>query len=163
MKPVAAAASAARAQAARNASCLVMTWSAANTATTVSRIARARQLRRDRDGGAGIAPRRLGDDRRLDADLGELLLDQEAVVVIGDDDRRLEHRAVDALRSYPGRSSAVPISAMNCLGMVSRDSGQTRVPAPPHMMTGRIFLAIFTSPSLAASRRASALRAARTA
>jgi hypothetical protein len=29
---------------------------------------------------------------------------------------------------------------MNCLGSVSRDSGQTRVPEPPHMMTGRIFL-----------------------
>ena len=28
---------------------------------------------------------------------------------------------------------------MNCLGMVSRDSGHTRVPAPPHMITGIIF------------------------
>src|ERR1700730_18865940 len=27
---------------------------------------------------------------------------------------------------------------MNCFGRLSRDSGQTRVPAPPHMMTGRI-------------------------
>jgi hypothetical protein len=34
---------------------------------------------------------------------------------------------------------------MNCFGMLSRDSGQTRVPAPPHMMTGRTFLAILTS------------------
>jgi hypothetical protein len=34
---------------------------------------------------------------------------------------------------------------MNCFGMVSRDSGHTRVPAPPHMMTGRTFLAILTS------------------
>src|SRR5687767_6193439 len=29
-----------------------------------------------------------------------------------------------------------PTSGMNCLGNVSRDSGQTRVPAPPHMITG---------------------------
>jgi hypothetical protein len=29
--------------------------------------------------------------------------------------------------------------------MVSRDSGHTRVPAPPHMMTGRTFRAILTS------------------
>ena len=35
-----------------------------------------------------------------------------------------------------------PTSAMNCLGMVSRDSGHTRVPAPPHMITGWIFFGI---------------------
>ncbi len=40
---------------------------------------------------------------------------------------------------------AVPISGMNCFGIDSRDSGHTRVPAPPHMMTGRTFLAILTS------------------
>jgi hypothetical protein len=28
---------------------------------------------------------------------------------------------------------------MNCFGSVSRDSGHTRVPAPPHMITGNIF------------------------
>jgi hypothetical protein len=33
----------------------------------------------------------------------------------------------------------VPISGMNCFGRVSRDSGHTRVPAPPHMITGNIF------------------------
>ena len=33
-----------------------------------------------------------------------------------------------------------PISGMNCLGRLSRDSGQTRVPEPPHMITGRILL-----------------------
>src|SRR6202034_3510095 len=42
---------------------------------------------------------------------------------------------------------------MNCLGIVSRDSGQTRVPAPPHMMTGCIFFVI------EASRRPSAASA----
>src|SRR3977135_895993 len=39
-----------------------------------------------------------------------------------------------------------PTREMNCFGRLSRDSGQTRVPAPPHMMTGRIF--IFPVPSL---------------
>ncbi len=28
---------------------------------------------------------------------------------------------------------------MNCFGMLSRDAGHSRVPEPPHMMTGRIF------------------------
>jgi hypothetical protein len=32
-----------------------------------------------------------------------------------------------------------PIKEINCLGRLSCDSGQTRVPEPPHMMTGRIF------------------------
>jgi hypothetical protein len=31
---------------------------------------------------------------------------------------------------------------MNCFGMLSRDAGHSRVPAPPHMMTGMIFDAI---------------------
>jgi hypothetical protein len=29
---------------------------------------------------------------------------------------------------------------MNCLGKLSRDSGHMRVPDPPHMITGRIFI-----------------------
>src|SRR5271165_2636290 len=33
-----------------------------------------------------------------------------------------------------------PINGMNCLGRLSRDSGQTRVPEPPHMITGWILL-----------------------
>ncbi len=33
-----------------------------------------------------------------------------------------------------------PISGMNCLGRLSRDSGQTRVPEPPHIITGWILL-----------------------
>src|ERR1700730_14208285 len=32
-----------------------------------------------------------------------------------------------------------PIRDINCFGRLSRDSGQTLVPAPPHIMTGRIF------------------------
>jgi hypothetical protein len=38
-----------------------------------------------------------------------------------------------------------PISEMNCLGRLSRDSGQTRVPEPPHMIIGSIFLITLSS------------------
>jgi hypothetical protein len=31
-----------------------------------------------------------------------------------------------------------PISGTNCFGMLSRETGHSRVPAPPHMMTGTI-------------------------
>src|SRR6266446_2342928 len=34
----------------------------------------------------------------------------------------------------------VPKNLMNCLGRPSRDAGQSRVPAPPHMTKGRIRL-----------------------
>ena len=33
-----------------------------------------------------------------------------------------------------------PTSGMNCFGRLSREAGHTRVPEPPHMMTGRIFM-----------------------
>jgi hypothetical protein len=36
---------------------------------------------------------------------------------------------------------------MNCFGRVSRDSGQTRVPAPPHMITGNIFKTDLVAPT----------------
>jgi hypothetical protein len=32
----------------------------------------------------------------------------------------------------------LPTSGTNCFGMLSRDTGHRRVPAPPHMMTGTI-------------------------
>ena len=44
-----------------------------------------------------------------------------------------------------------PISGMNCFGSDSRDSGHTRVPAPPHMITGKIFT---IDPVAPAARRA---------
>jgi hypothetical protein len=40
---------------------------------------------------------------------------------------------------------------MNCFGRVSRDSGHTLVPAPPHMITGKIFTTDLVAP---ASQRA---------
>ena len=59
------------------------------------RIALSGELRRDRDGGPGIAARRLEDDHRLRADFLELLAHEKAVVAIGDDDRLLEDRIAD--------------------------------------------------------------------
>src|SRR5271165_6992444 len=44
-----------------------------------------------------------------------------------------------------------PMSGMNCLGRLSRDSGQTRVPEPPHMITGWILLIDFYASPQAAS------------
>jgi hypothetical protein len=42
------------------------------------------------DGGAGVAARGFEDDVGLGADLAQLVGDEKAIVLIGDDDRRLE-------------------------------------------------------------------------
>ena len=71
------------------------------------RIALGADLGGDRHRRAGVAPRRLDDDRRLGADLVELLARQKAIVVIGDDDWLVEDRIVDPLdRLLEGRSGA---------------------------------------------------------
>ena len=49
---------------------------------------------RGADGGGAVAPVRLEHDRRLGADLPQLLGDAKAVVEIGDDHRRIEHRGI---------------------------------------------------------------------
>ena len=97
----------------------------------------------DREGGRGadrrgaVAPFGLEQDgRRLGLDLLELLGDPEPVFEIRDHDGRLEHLAVagdDADDRLEGRP--VADQGMNCFGMLSRDSGQIRVPDPPHMIT----------------------------
>ena len=38
---------------------------------------------------------------------------------------------------------------MNCFGIFSREAGQTRVPAPPHMITGIILLIRPSTPDAA--------------
>src|SRR5215475_15010522 len=35
-----------------------------------------------------------------------------------------------------------PTRETNCFGMLSRETGHSRVPAPPHMITGTIFVAM---------------------
>ena len=55
----------------------------------------------------GVAPMRLEQDVGVDTDLGELLGDQEPVLMIGDDDRPSEHRRIaDPADRSPERSSA---------------------------------------------------------
>ena len=58
------------------------------------RVAGRGPRRRGADGGGAVAPLRLEQDRRLGADLRELLGDAKPIVEIGDDDRRLEDRGV---------------------------------------------------------------------
>ena len=78
-------------------------------------------------------------DLALDADLLHLLLHEETIVAVGDDHRLVEDSGVEAQQGVLERR-AFPEQGMNCFGMVSREAGQTRVPAPPHMITGMIFL-----------------------
>ena len=68
----------------------------------------------------------------------KLLGDQEAVLLVADDDGRGE-----AEPRRRGRASAVSwssvlaeISGQSCLGKLSRETGQSRVPEPPERMTG---------------------------
>ena len=58
------------------------------------RIAGRRPGGRGADRGRAVAPLRLEQDRRLGADLPQLLGDPKAIVEIGDDDRRIEHRRI---------------------------------------------------------------------
>ena len=58
------------------------------------RIAGRRPGGRGADRGRAVAPLRLEQDRRLGADLPQLLGDAKAIVEIGDDDRRIEHRRI---------------------------------------------------------------------
>ena len=101
------------------------------------RRAASRQHGGDRHGGAGIAPHRLEHDVRLDAALAQLLGDDEAEVGIGDDDRpRRTARGSATRASTCWNVESGPTSGTNCLGMLSRETGHSRVPAPPHMITG---------------------------
>jgi hypothetical protein len=41
-------------------------------------------------------------------------------------------------RAAAWKVECLPISEMNCFGMLSREAGHKRVPEPPHMITGRM-------------------------
>ncbi len=98
------------------------------------------QAGRDRHGRGGVAAHRLQRDLGLDADGGELLGHDEAHVVAGDD-QRLEEGGWPKRLAVTWKLDRSSSSGMNCFGMLSRDAGHSRVPEPPHMMTGRIFSA----------------------
>ena len=114
----------------------------------VGRAARG-EARRDGDRRTRVAARRLQHDVGLRADLAQLVGDEEAVIEIGDDDRPLERRVSQHRHRRLEGGALARSSGMNCLGSVSRDSGHTRVPDPPHIITGKIF---FISPSQHSAR-----------
>ena len=118
-------------------STLRTSWSAAKTATTASLASRRGQFAGHGHCARGITTLRLEHDLALDADLGHLFLHQEAIVVIGDDRRRVEYFRVKPEQSVLEVES-FPSSGMNCFGMVSREPARVGVPAPPHMITGII-------------------------
>jgi hypothetical protein len=84
-----------------------------------------------------VAAGRLQQDaERLDADFAHLLGHQEAVLIAAHHQRR-----ISSVR--PFRRSAVSCSMVlsetrgsSCFGIAARDSGQSRVPAPPDRITG---------------------------
>ena len=85
----------------------------------------------DRDGSAGLTPRRLEHDDRLDAELLGLTLREEAEAFAGNDDRRWARASacLEVERS--------PTNGRNCFGMGSRETGHRRVPEPPARTTGK--------------------------
>ena len=70
----------------------------------------------------------------------ELLLDQEAMIVVAQQDRRLRsrrRRRSGGCSVAPRKLVAWPLKKwMNCFGYMARDSGHSRVPEPPDRMTG---------------------------
>ena len=121
------------------------------------RVARRADLGGDRHRRAGIAARRLDDDRRLGADLFELLAHQKAVVAVGDDDRLVEHRRVEALdRLLEGRRRADQRNELLRHGL-ARFRPHPRAGAAAHDDRQDFPRHFDLDHSLAASRRASAL------
>ena len=106
-------------------------------------VARLRKGRAGGDRRTGIPPHRLQQHISLEPDLGKLLQHHEAIGRIGDDDRTLEQRRIrHPQRAYPEMSNAPRTSGRNCFGRTSREAGHSRVPAPPHMISGIIRLLI---------------------
>ena len=94
-----------------------------------------REAGRDRDRGGGIAPLGLEHDVGLDADSLQLFGRDETHVMVARTTIRPKPSPETRL-TVVWKDDSSPISGMNCLGMLSRDAGHRRVPAPPHMMIG---------------------------
>ena len=112
----------------------------------------------DRDGRRRVARDRLQDDgARRDAGALELLLDQEAVIVVAEEDRRARSRPRGFRRFSvaPRKLALWPLKKrMNCLGYMARDSGHSRVPEPPDRMTGNTCAHCDCAPQESAGERA---------
>ena len=57
---------------------------------------------------------------------------------MGDDDRSREQLRIRDSREHLLKRRALPTRETNCFGLLSRETGHSRVPAPPHMITGMI-------------------------
>ena len=121
-----------------------MTWSDGISDQDACRVLARDDEGGNRDGRGGVARHRLEHDgARAHAGALGLLLDQEAVVVVADDDGLGEPRLAAGSRfSVAARKLEAWSSKkrMNCLGYMARDSGHRRVPEPPERMTGTIAL-----------------------
>ena len=80
----------------------------------------------------------------LDA-VERLFGDEEAVIGVGDDDRRGIASGSATRCSVASNRLRSPVRSRNCLGRADRDSGQRRVPWPPARITGTINSVIGTS------------------
>jgi hypothetical protein len=85
------------------------------------------------NGRTGIAPYRFQHDIGFDSDRGELFGDQEAILIVGHDERTAEQSWI--------RNAADRV--LECR-MRTEHAGQSLVPAPPHMIKGVIVLAMRT-------------------
>ena len=117
-----------------------MAWSEGRTSISASGSSAASGERGDGDRRRGVASERLENGgARRDPALPELLGDDEAVLVIGDDQRRGEARPVrDAKRRLLQQACCAETSGSSCFGYCARDIGQSRVPEPPERITGWI-------------------------
>ena len=101
--------------------------------------------RRERHGGRGVAARRLEQDRRgghLKARICSATVKRWASL----------HTTMGGMApAIVARRAAVscsmvclPVRASSCFGYISRDSGQSRVPAPPERITGITVVTIYS-------------------
>ena len=103
------------------------------------RVLACHQQGGDGDRRRRVARRRLQHDGVwLDACPLDLVLDQEAMVVVADHDRPGEASSGRKRVSVAARKLETWLSKkrMNCLGYMARDSGHRRVPEPPERTTG---------------------------
>src|SRR6266700_1740274 len=141
IRPSAAAAAASR-QAAWNSSGLRTTWSAASTSTSALRSRSAASTAETAT--AGPESRLMGSStmsastprsRNCSATTNRKSV---LVMTIG----RPNNSGSQMRPSTCWKVDPSPTRGTNCFGMLSRETGQSRVPAPPHMITGMIWVGI---------------------
>ena len=92
----------------------------------------------DRDGRPRIPANRFKHNARLAVDILQLLGDEKTILGVGKT-IGVSNTSSASVSAAVWKVECKPMREMNCFGRLSRDAGQTRVPEPPHIMTGRIF------------------------